>query len=135
MNRYKSSGYTLIELMIVVAIIGILSAVSIGIYSNYVIAANRTDARAALTETATSLEKCRALYSAYDSANCNVTLPFTSVEGLYEITGTTVTTSTFTLTATPVAGKAQANDTDCTSLTLTNVGIQSGAGADASQCW
>ncbi len=135
MNRGYLQGFTLVELMIVVAIVGILGAISMSYYGNYVTDANRTDGRMALTETATSLEKCKSLYSAYNSANCNVAFPVTSDEGLYTVAATAISGATFLLTATPVAGAYQAGDTDCTTLTLTGSGIESGTGADVTECW
>ena len=135
MNRGNLHGFTLVELMIVVAIVGILGAISMGFYGNYITDANRTDGRMALTETAASLEKCKALYSIYNSANCNVALPVTSDEGLYTVAATAISGPTFLLTATPVAGAYQAGDTDCTTLTLTSTGIESGTGADVTECW
>ncbi len=135
MNRGYLRGFTLVELMIVVAIVGILGAISMGFYGNYVTDANRTDGRMALTETATSLEKCKALYSAYNSANCNVAFPVTSDEGLYTVAATAISGPAFLLTATPVAGAYQAGDTDCTTLTLTSSGIEGGTGANVGKCW
>jgi len=134
-NRGYLHGFTLVELMIVIAIVGILGAISMSFYGNYVTDANRTDGRMALTETAASLEKCKALYSIYNSANCNVAFPVTSDEGLYTIAATAIAGPTFTLTATPVAGAYQAGDTDCTTLTLTSTGIEGGTGADITECW
>jgi len=134
-NRSKLSGFTLMELMIVMAIVGILSAVSMSFYGNYVTDANRTDARMALTQTAASLEKCKALYSRYDSGNCNVAFPVTSDDGLYSVAATAISNAAFLLTATPVVGGYQAGDTDCTTLTLTSTGIESGTGANITKCW
>jgi len=134
-NRTKLSGFTLVELMVVIAIIGILAAVSLNFYGNYITDANRTDARSALTETSASLEKCKALYSVYNNANCNVAFPVTSDEGLYTVAATAISGAAFLLTATPVAGAYQAGDTDCTTLTLTSTGIESGTGADITECW
>jgi type IV pilus assembly protein PilE len=134
-NRYQSSGFTLIELILVVGIIAILASVARGFYGSYVIEANRTDARVALSATSTSLEKCRSIYSAYNSGNCNVAFPVDSDDGLYEVTATVLTATTFTLTATPVTGGAQTKDADCTTLTVTNTGIESGTGADTTECW
>lgn len=121
--------------MLVVAIIGILAAVATAYYGNYIIDANRTDARSAMSRTATSLEKCRSLYGNY-TTNCNVVLPAPSDDGYYQITAVIPADgSTFTLTATPVAGQPQANDTECTSLTLTHTGIQDGTPAGTNECW
>lgn len=136
MNYRYNTGFTMIELMIVMAIIGIIGAISMNYYGGYVMSANRTDARAALSETATSLEKCRSLYSTYNHANCNVAFPVTSDKGYYSITSAFgANGTTFTLTATPVAGQPQANDKDCLTLTLTNTGIQSATGAAVTECW
>ena len=135
MNRGYLQGFTLVELMIVVAIIGILGAISMGFYGNYITDANRTDGRMALTQTAASLEKCKALYSRYDSGNCNVAFPVTSDEGLYTVAATAIAGATFLLTATPAAGGRQTGDLDCTTLTLTSSGIKSGTGADVTECW
>ncbi len=130
-----SKGFTMIELLIVVAIIGILTTIAFGFYGDNVIASNRTDGRRAIAATAGSLEKCKSLYGAYNHANCNVVLPFISEANLYTISTTAITGVTFTLTATPVVGQPQANDGDCTGLSLTNTGIKTGTGADPTVCW
>jgi len=135
MKNKQCRGFTLVELMIVIAIVGTLSAVAIGYYGNYVTDSNRTDARAALTQTSASLEKCKALYSAYDDGRCNVGFPVTSDDGLYTVAATAIAGTTFLLTATPVAGGYQAGDNDCTTLTLTSTGIEGGTGADVTECW
>ena len=132
----KAKGFTLIELMIVVAIVGIASLIGAGYYRDSVIAANRTEGRAVLTQAAGSLEKCRSLYGSYNHANCAFanSFPIASESNFYSVTAA-LAGSTFTLTATPVAGETQANDTDCTTLTLTNTGIKGATGADTSDCW
>jgi len=135
MNQRKSSGFTLIELMVVAAVVGILLAIAASYYGNYIIDANRTDARTTLSQASASLEKCKSLYANYNSASCNVTFPMTSGDGFYSLAATVLTSATFTLTATPVAGGPQAADTDCTSLILTNTGIEDGTGANVTKCW
>ena len=129
----KSAGFSLIELLIVVLIIGILSSVAFGMYRDNVIASNRTEGRAALQTAAGTLEKCRSLYGTYNNVSCNYA-DFTSESNLYKIAAA-VTGSTFTLTATPVAGGPQASDSACTTLTLSNTGIKGGTGADPAECW
>jgi type IV pilus assembly protein PilE len=135
MSYKHSRGFTLIELMIVVAIIGILSSIAFGYFGDNVIAANRSEGRAELTATAASLEKCRSLYGAYNAGGCNVANTIATDTNYYSIDTTTRTASTYTLTANPVAGQPQANDADCTSLTLTNTGVKGGTGANSAECW
>ena len=134
--RTNQSGFTLIELMITVAIVGILGTVAAGYFGENAIAANRTDGRAKLLESSTVLEKCKAIYGSYTN-NCSIvgTSSIASKEGYYAITASTLTASTYTLTATPVAGQPQSNDTNCTSITLTHLGVQGGGGVLPAECW
>jgi len=129
----KNEGFTLIELAIVVAIIGILSSFAFGFFGDNVIASNRTEGRAALQTASATLEKCRSLYGSYNHANCSYA-DFNSENNYYAISAAR-TATTFTLTATPVTGQPQANDTYCTSLTLTNTSVKSGTGSDITECW
>ncbi len=132
--RY-SKGFNIIELMIVLMIIGILSAVSIGFYGDNVRTANRTEGRSELSRVAGSLEKCRSLYGSYVHLSCNVAFPITTETNYYTISATAMAATTFSLTATPVAGETQASDTDCTTLTLTNTGVKGATGATPADCW
>ena len=131
----NSKGFSLIELMIVVALIGILSGIAVAYFGDRAVAANRTEGRSALQTAAGTLEKCRSLYGTYNHVNCNYA-DFQTDSGYYDITAAIPAAGTsFVLTATPVAGRSQARDADCTSMTLTNTGIQGGTGADISECW
>jgi len=135
MTKNYSKGFSLIELMIVVAIVGILSSIAFGFYGDNVIASNRSEGRALLSQTAASLEKCKSLYGAYDSDNCNVADDVSSESDYYEIDTTDdISATTFTLTATPVTGQPQVNDDDCTEMTLTNTGIKGGE-PTTNECW
>ncbi len=131
-----NQGFTLIEMLIVVAIMGILGTVAMSMYGDYVIAAKRTDARTGLQETATMLDKCKSTYGSYNSANCSISDGDTraSTRGLYDIVVTSAA-STFSLTASPSAGSTQIGDTKCTSLTLNNLGKQTGTGTAPDECW
>ncbi len=132
----EQSGFTLIELMIAAAIAGILLSVAMSYYGDNVISAKRTDGRSVATSTAASLEKCRAIYGAYNNANCNIQggTAITSPDGYYSLK-VTAAANTFTLTASPSAGSAQAKDTECTSIILNHLGQQSGTGSAPSSCW
>jgi len=134
MSYKYSKGFTLIELMIVVALVGILSTVAVNAYIDNVIASKRSEGRAGLTATAASLEKCKSLYGVYDHLNCNVLATITTETNIYSIdTTTTRTPTTFTLVATAIG--SQVRDDDCATLSLTNTGIKTATGVDTTDCW
>lgn len=138
--RNLQSGFTLIELMIVVAIVGILAAIAYPSYQDSVRKSNRADAKAALNDAAQRLQRCFTSYSKFNHDSCAVEDDLTgaglnSPEGFYMITGV-VNTTDFTLTASPQG--AQANDSKCMNFTLTNTGIRGvsgGATESADYCW
>ena len=133
MNRKLNAGMTLIELLVVVMIIGILASIAVPSYRNYIIRANRTDAKATLMATAAALERCYTQYRAYDSASCTVSANFASNDGQYQIT-VVPAADTFALTATPQA--EQAKDTSCGNFTLTEANVRGKSGTKTvADCW
>lgn len=133
-TRKRTSGMTLIELMIVVAVVGILAALAYPSYQEQVRKTRRADGKAMLMETAQKLERCYTRFATYNNVGCNVTLPATSPEGWYDVDGT-VNASTFTLDATPLGD--QLNDAKCGALRFTSTGLQGALGTneDANNCW
>jgi type IV pilus assembly protein PilE len=133
--RRANKGVTLIELMIVLVIVGILGTLAIPAYRNYVIRANRADAKAALLAAAGALERCYTRFNSYAAADgCAVVFPATSPENQYQVTAPTQTATTYALVATPQGG--QADDTDCANFTLNNANQRNVTGTKPwRDCW
>lgn len=132
----RVQGFTLIELMIVVAIISIISAIAYPSYQASVLKANRSDAMDMLADTAGKLERCYTTYGTYNNASCTNVANAASIpskRALYNVVITS-TAATYSLTATPPAGSGQLKDTACASFTLTNTGLRTSMPA-GSTCW
>lgn len=135
--RESASGFTLMELMIVVAIVGILAAVAIPSYRESVARGQRAEAKAALLENAQFLERNFTLCNRYDLApdvngvcNVAVALPVQTAprqgDASYDIAVEDPNDSPmiFDLTATPIAGGRMDGDR-CGAFALDNFGFKS----------
>ena len=129
--RCRHDGFTLMELMIVVAIIGIIAAIAYPAYTSQVQKTRRPDAKVALMTAAQTLERCFTQNNSYLVATCPaVGTTFTSPEGFYNISFADRTATTFSIQAT--ATGVQAGDTHCSTFTLTSTGAQTATNTD---CW
>ena len=130
MRMKLSKGFTLIEMMIVVAILGILASLAYYNFARYGYRARRADGKEFLTRVAAAQERYYTNFNVYAPALTGAApaglnfLLTTSEKGYYSVTtanGVTGNTQSDTLTAPPVAGKSQELDV-CGALTLDNQG-------------
>lgn len=132
----KSRGFTLIELMIVVAILAILAAIAIPSYSKYSFRARRVDAQDLLTRIANAEERYYATYNHYGSlTEIGFTASATSEKGYYIVSAVTLANNSQTFVATAAAQSAQASD-KCGSLRISNTGAKTWTGNENNgKCW
>ena len=132
----RNRGFTLIELMIVVAIVGILAAVAYPSYVSQTQKSRRADAKTALITGAQQMERYFTQNNTYVGATAGATaadtVPATTSNGYYAITLGGLGAAAYTLTATP--GAAQASD-PCGTLTYNETGTKTVSGSTVAYCW
>lgn len=150
MNK-KNFGFTLIELMVVVTIIGILSAIAFPAYTSYVAKARRADARTQLVQVAQFMQRFYAANDSYaqDRASNAVinqvpaALKISPPEGgkLYDLTIPTATATAYEIRMVPVALGSMGSDM-CGTFTLTSTGVRgvmiggvAGSASLRDTCW
>jgi type IV pilus assembly protein PilE len=130
------TGFTIIELMIVIVIIGILASIAIPQYQSYQIKSRRSEATGTLLQIAALEEQYFMDNRSYTNDFTNLNYPnaanVTTDHGYYLITINMPDAYTYTLTATPQG--VQASDSQCTTFTLDNQGVKGHTGT-ASECW
>ena len=140
----KIKGFTLIELMIVVAIVGIIMAFAIPSYLEQIRRGNRTDARAQLLKASQYMQRYYASNDRYDQDRAGVAFSFPgglskspeTGDQKYTITATATLTA-YTVTAVPFATGSMFNDV-CGTLGLDHTGLKSFTGASPAtleKCW
>jgi type IV pilus assembly protein PilE len=137
----NQKGMTLIELMIVVAIIGIISAIAYPAYQTYTQNARRAVAQGNLLELAQWMEREFTATGTYPNPAASVNLPFsispkTAGRVDYNLTliDANTTNTTFTLQAVAAVGGSQTND-DCGTLTVDQIGTTAAASGAPADCW
>ena len=132
----RRRGFTLIEVLTVVVVVGLLAAVAYPSYSSQIVKSRRADAKQALVELAQKLERFYTENSTFVGASLGSSGIYgtTSAGGYYSLAISTQTASGYTITATPTG--MQAGDA-CGSFGYDQAGNKtvSGGSLTASACW
>ena len=136
----RSRGFTLIELMIVVALIGILAAIAVPAYKEYARKARRADAKQALIALQLQQEKWRASNIAY-TTSIATSLNWTnsvggpaSLDGHYRLAVTAASATAYNMTAAPISGGRQAGDR-CGTFAVNQSGPNKTGSYANADCW
>ncbi len=137
-RRGRVAGFTLIELMITVAIIAVLAAIGYPSYTRYIARANRSAAESFMLEVTSRQERylLDARQYAADLATLGMTVPDT-VSPNYGVTITNVTAAPpgYTVQAAPIDAQAN-NDANCGTLTISGTGAKAASGSGGvANCW
>jgi type IV pilus assembly protein PilE len=147
MSRRASAGYTLMELMITVAIVAILATIATAAYTSEVQKSRRTDARSAILDLAGREEKLFSTANAYSAlpsdlgyAAVGVNWPINVGSNYYQVSVQSPdpnqpgVPASYLITATPI--NSQLADTTCTSLSVNQLGAQTATPvANTATCW
>jgi len=137
-----AKGFTLMELLVVVALFSIIMTISVGAYRQYIQRANRTDATSLLLRVAAAQERFYLDNNSYAFADKLDELGFDppdSEHGYYRLAiapGPSGDPAVdYVATATVVAGGSQADDTDCVEFSITESGVRGSRPEPPDTCW
>jgi len=140
-RKHTSFGFTLIELMVTVAIVTILATIAVTSYTSQIQKSRRTEAKSALLDLAGREERLFSTTNTYSADEAflgyaSASTPMTNMNfgnGYYQLTAV-ATATTYTLTANPVG--AQAGDAACGSFSVNQLGVQTVSGTSTvASCW
>jgi type IV pilus assembly protein PilE len=135
--QFKQHGVTLIELIVVMIVVGVLAAIAIPSYRQYVLRTHRVEAKTALLNLLANQEKFYLQNNTYaddaaltDAPPAGLGLSDTTENGWYGVAITAGDATGFSATAT--AAGAQTPDTHCTTFTIDQAGVKTATSTD---CW
>ncbi|MCB1955565.1 MAG: prepilin-type N-terminal cleavage/methylation domain-containing protein [Rhodocyclaceae bacterium] len=136
-------GFTLIEVLIAMVVIGILAAIAIPSYATYIAKARRGTAQTCATEVAQFLERNYTLALRYDQDSAGNAVALPGLQCRTDLTGNftfsmALAQTTYTVTATPSSQQSSADKGCGCSMTLNNIGVKgvgSGCSKTVADCW
>jgi len=135
--KNKMNGFSLIEILITVAIVGILATIAYPSYLLQMQKSRRTDGTLTLLDIQAQLERCYVRTLSYKACEQQLTLPIISPEAYYRITmSNSSETGIYTLTATGI--NIQTEDFSCAEFSINQLGQRSAKnnqGGNSEQCW
>jgi len=140
LKHRMSAGFSLIELLTVVSIIGILAAIALPSYTNYIMRTNRAAARACISEASQFMERFYSTNMTYVGADAVLALGCateSSLDTRYTIDLNPASTQrAYRIRATPIGVQAT-RDTKCGVLTLNQAGLRTegGTATSTNECW
>jgi len=135
-----ANGFSLTELVIVVAVVAILTALAVPSYQSFMMKSRRTEAKDLLYTAAQRLQQYYTANNVYTTSAADLSVPTTSSNGYYTLAiaaGSTGSINTsYAVTATPVSGTSQAGDSACGTYTLNSLGTKTVSGSQTTPpCW
>lgn len=146
MKKFKKmGGFTLTELLLTIAIIGILSAIAVPSYRSYIVQARRSDAEQELTKLVSTLENCFALNNTYrDCLPNNDNQVLSNEVATYYDFSRQMGDNAYFISVTASRGTQIKDTAACQQLTINSLGRKfsgctagncAGQGADVGHCW
>ena len=135
MQKANSSGYSLLEVMIVLLIMSILLMVAVPFYQNYLVRSRRTEAQHVLMSSALALEHYYHTKGSYEGASLEkLHVDLQNVSPYYDILVTYESPNSYVLSAIPTTNQ---EDRACGTITLDQLGRRgySGMAESLSDCW
>jgi type IV pilus assembly protein PilE len=134
------AGFSLTELVIVLAVLGLLTALAVPSYRDFVTKSRRTEAKDLLYTAAQRLQQYYTINDVYTTNAGALSVPTTSSNGYYSLSiaaGHTGSINTsYSISAAPVSGTTQAGDSACGTYTLNSLGTKTVSGSQTTPpCW
>lgn len=131
-KKIRNNGFTLVELMVTVMIVGVLSSFALPAYNDYTKKARWAEARASLIQASMNMEREFSTNNIYSGASAGVTFQKNSESKSYVLSFKDLEDHSFTVVATPV----RTDDEECGTFSLTQASEKGASGSlGAAKCW